>query len=113
LEVTLKTSVAINSKVAVEIYLGRVKYNRNVRIKHLEYERFREKENYVETYIIKLFPRKGEPKETHYDSFVGRAIMGSVVGQEVEVNVGGLSINELRVGSLSGNHFKLKILSID
>lgn len=106
-------TVGVGSKVTVEIYLAHVKYDKNARRKHFEYERFRKDEDYREVYIISEFPKTEDIREISFDSFIGRALMGATVGQEVEVNVGGLSVGELRVGSLSGNDFKFKILSID
>mgnify|MGYP001601263787 CR=1 FL=1 len=103
----------MGSKVTVEVFLGRVEYDGNTRRRHLEYERFRRDENYTETYILCNSPGTEELREISFDSFIGRALMGTGMGQEVEVNVGGLPINELRDGTLSGNRLKFKILSIE
>ena len=106
-------TIVLGSKVTVEVYLGKVKYDGNARRKHLEYERFRKDEDYKEVYIICDLPKTQDIREISFNSFIGRAFMGAMVGWEVEVDVGGLSIGELRVGSLSGNYLRFKILSID
>lgn len=101
--------VTVGSKVTLEVYLGEVKIDGNNRRKHLSYNQvFR-----VTTFTIKEdCSRDDFGKCVHPDSFAGRALIGRKVGDEVEVNVGGLSVEEARVNQATGNHLKYKIVEI-
>lgn len=105
--------VQIGSRVTVEVYLGRARTEREPHTrKFFVWERFRGEE-YKETYTIGGYQISSKnPWEISCDSFIGRALLGAVVGEERIANVGGVSLNELRVGVLSGNHIKFKILAI-
>ena len=66
-----------------------------------------------ETFVLVSKLRKnGNPNEIHIDSFIGRAIMDRQVGEEVEVNMGGLSISDIVHGAVSGNIFVFQVVSI-
>ncbi|MEK7642493.1 MAG: GreA/GreB family elongation factor [Patescibacteria group bacterium] len=112
-----KTKIRLNSIVAVKVYL----FQRRKGIvggKHQiieEYVRFRENNDYKAIYKIVDRPENSiwQKSEISADSFIGRALIGRKVGESAEVNVGGLSRWEQRVGSTSGNHLKLEIVEVD
>lgn len=64
-------------------------------------------------YKITKTPSSNSYFEIHPESFHGEALIGARVGDEREVNVGGPPKSDIRIGHLSGYHFKLKVISID
>lgn len=116
--VEVNPRVSVGSTVVVEVYIARVGINHSGRRrKFFEYERHLQngKADWVQTFLITEDPTElsRNPKALHPGSFAGRALLGAVVGQEIEVNIGGLSIDDLRVGHQSGNHLKYKIVAIE
>ncbi len=102
--------VVVGSKVTVEVYLGEVKIDYGARRKYLHYGKvFR-----VATFLIERnSPNNNFGEHLHPSSFSGRALVGRKVGDDVEVNVGGLSVEEARVGQTTGNHLKYVIVAIE
>ena len=115
---TKQAIVTLGREVTVEVYLGRVCWNKQNGSKYFIYEEFRPygRTSNTATYLITDGPTVlGERKggAYHPGSFVGRALMGAKVGAELEVNAGGPELGEMRVGNLSGNHLKLVVLDIN
>lgn len=116
----MEKQVCVGSRVSVEVYLGTAAMDSSgkIRRKFLQYKRFLKDDNpeYLRAIVVTsdaTFLEKNGGIYCHPESFIGRAMLGRKVGDEVEVNVGGLSVDELRVGQMSGNHLKLVVVKIE
>ena len=113
--------VGVGSRVTVEVYLGKLNFEHTQtgRRTFTEYERYSPNgsSDWVETYLITDDPLilEADSKGTclHPRSFAGRKLMGAIIGQEVEVNIGGVRIKETRPRQASGNHLKYKVVLIE
>ncbi len=101
--------VGIGSTVTVEVYLGEVKIEGfgQSRRRYLSYALHNS-----QTLVITKDAADLGGKGLHPDSFAGRALLGCRVADEVEVNIGGLPVEQVKVGQATGNHLKYKVLSI-
>ncbi len=107
----MKNKVEVDCITTVEVSIGTVSItDTRPRSKYLSYGDVHKMRYFVTTDLS--LSDKIHFIHIHPESFIGRAILGISVEHEVEVNVGGLSIEEMRIGYVSGNHLKLKVLSV-
>lgn len=107
--------VALSDKVMVKVkrYFVRRERRETIVIRDVGNVLFAPKE---ETFTLVSYisePKNGNQNEIHRNSFIGRALLSREVSEEVEVNVGGLSISEIAHEAISGNIFIFEILSVE
>ncbi len=107
--------VNVGSRVTVEVYLGRslVRKIDGRSFRYMEYERHRVmNKDYIEVFTLVQNPDPKKVDQISPESFIGRVLLGAQVGNERETDFG-VSLQDVRVGNLSGCHLKYKIISID